>query len=72
MAGVAYVEFFGDVLVDMRDATVDASKMLKGTIAYGDDGGRIVGELELATVYTGSGAPTAGIGSDGDIYLDLG
>lgn len=56
----------------MRDATVDASKILKGTIAYGDDGGRIVGELELATVYTGSGAPSASTGSDGDIYLDLG
>lgn len=26
----------------------------------------------FATVYTGSGAPDASLGSDGDIYLDLG
>lgn len=26
----------------------------------------------LATVYTGSGAPDASLGADGDIYLDLG
>lgn len=30
------------------------------------------GALTFATVYTGSGAPDASLGADGDIYLDLG
>ena len=28
--------------------------------------------LTLATIHTGSGAPDASLGADGDIYLDLG
>lgn len=31
-----------------------------------------INSISFATVYTGSGEPSASTGSDGDIYLDLG
>lgn len=37
-----------------------------------EKGNAITGARTLATVYTGSGAPDASLGADGDIYLDLG
>lgn len=33
---------------------------------------RTTGGEALATIHTGSGAPDANLGADGDIYLDLG
>ena len=42
------------------------------TTAHDKAGNAITGALRLATVYTGSGAPDASLGADGDIYLDMG
>ena len=62
----------GTVLLDLTSDTVAADKMLSGYTAHDKSGAKITGNVTFSTVYTGSGAPNAGIGSDGDIYLDLG
>ena len=69
---VNHVIINGETVVDLRNDTVSAGKLLKGATAHDKTGAAITGTLSFATVYTGSGAPTAGMGSDGDIYLDLG
>ena len=69
---VNHVIINGETVVDLRNDTVSADKLLKGATAHDKTGAAITGTLSFATVYTGSGAPIAGMGSDGDIYLDLG
>lgn len=56
----------------LSSVTVAADALLSGTTAHDKAGNAITGALTLATVYTGSGAPDASLGADGDIYLDLG
>lgn len=68
---VNHVIINGETVVDLRNDTVSADKMLSGYTAHDKSGAKITGNVTFSTVYTGSGAPTAGIGSDGDIYLDL-
>ena len=48
------------VLIDLTGDSVAADKLLAGVT------------VTSATVYTGSGAPDASLGADGDIYLDMG
>nr|DAN91644.1 MAG TPA: hypothetical protein [Caudoviricetes sp.] len=60
------------VLIDLTNDTVAADKMLAGVTAHDKAGNVVTGALTFATVYTGSGAPDASLGADGDIYLDLG
>lgn len=62
----------GRALIDLTADTVTADALLSGTTAHDKAGNAITGALTLATVYTGSGAPDASLGADGDIYLDLG
>lgn len=62
----------GNVLIDLTADTVTADALLSGTTAHDKAGNAITGALTFATVYTGSGAPDASLGADGDIYLDLG
>lgn len=69
---VNHVIINGETVVDLRDDTVSADKMLSGYTAHDKTGAKITGNVTFSTVYTGSGAPNAGMGSDGDIYLDLG
>lgn len=59
-------------MIDLTGDTVAADALLSGTTAHDKAGNAITGALVLATVYTGSGAPDASLGADGDIYLDLG
>lgn len=68
---VNHVIINGETVVDLRDDTVSADKMLSGYTAHDKSGAKITGNVTFSTVYTGSGAPNAGMGSDGDIYLDL-
>lgn len=56
------------VILDTSDATATSSTILSSYTAY-VNGSKITGNLSLATVYTGTSAPTSSIGSDGDIYL---
>ena len=60
------------VLIDLTNDTVAADKLLAGVTAHDKSGAAVTGTLTFATVYTGSGEPSAGTGTDGDIYLDLG
>lgn len=69
---VNHVIINGETVVDLRNDTVSADKMLSGYTAHDKSGAKITGNVTFSTVYTGSGSPTAGMGSDGDIYLDLG
>lgn len=69
---VNHVVINGEPVVDLRNDTVAAGNLLKGITAHDKTGAQITGTVALATVYTGSGAPAASLGSDGDIYLDLG
>lgn len=69
---VNHVVINGEPVVDLRNDTVAAGNLLKGITAHDKTGAQINGSVTLATVYTGSGVPAASLGSDGDIYLDLG
>lgn len=55
-----------------KTGTMPNRGAVTGTIAHDKAGNAITGALTFATVYTGSGAPDASLGADGDIYLDLG
>lgn len=69
---VSKIVYGGNVLVDLTADTVAADKLLSGTTAHDKAGNAITGALTFATIYTGSGAPDASLGADGDIYLDMG
>lgn len=62
----------GTVLIDLTSDTVAPDKLLGGITAHDRSGSPVVGNVTFATVYTGSGAPPADLGTDGDIYFDMG
>lgn len=69
---VSKIVYDGRALIDLTADTVTADALLSGPTAHDKAGNAITGALTFATVYTGSGAPDASLGADGDIYLDLG
>lgn len=69
---VNHVIINGETVVDLRNDTVSADKMLSGYTAHDKTGAAITGTLSFATVYTGSGEPSSSLGEEGDLYLDLG
>ena len=69
---VNHVIINGKTVVDLRNDTVSADKLLKGVTAHDKTGAAITGALSFATVYTGSGEPSSSLGEEGDLYLDLG
>lgn len=62
----------GETVLDLTSDTVTADKLVSGYSAHDASGAAVTGTLTFATVYTGSGEPSASTGADGDIYLDLG
>lgn len=62
----------GTVLIDLTGDTVAPDKLLEGVTAHDASGAAIVGNVTFATVYTGSGAPDASLGENGDFYFDMG
>ena len=62
----------GTVLIDLTGDTVAPDKLLSGVTAHAKSGTPIVGNVTFATVYTGSGAPDASLGENGDFYFDMG
>lgn len=69
---VSKIVYDGRALIDLTADTVAADKLLSGATAHDRAGNAITGALTFTTVHTGSGAPDASLGADGDIYLDLG
>lgn len=62
----------GTVLIDLTGDTVASDKLLSGYTAHDKSGNQVTGNVTFASVYTGSGEPSASLGSDGDFYFDLG
>lgn len=71
---MAYNKFVvnNTTLLDLTADTVAADKLVSGYTAHDKSGSAVTGTLTFATVYTGSGEPSASTGANGDIYLDLG
>lgn len=69
---VNHVIINGETVVDLRNDTVSADKLLKSVTAHDKTGAAITGTVSFATVYTGSGEPSSSLGEEGDLYLDLG
>ena len=69
---VNHVIINGETVVDLRNDTVSADKLLKGATAHDKTGSAITGTVSFATVYTGSGEPSSSLGEEGDLYFDLG
>ncbi len=63
------VEYFGITQLDLTSDTVTASNLTNGTTAHNAAGAPITGTLVIQKYYTGSGAPSASLGQNGDIYL---
>ena len=66
------IVYNAQVLLDLTEDTVAADKLLSGFTAHDKTGAQVTGTLTFATVYTGSGAPAASTGSDGDFYFEVG
>lgn len=69
---VNHVIINGETVVDLRNDTVSADRLIKGVTAHDKTGTAITGTVSFATVYTGSGEPSSSLGEEGDLYLDLG
>lgn len=69
---VNHVIINGETVVDLRNDTVSADKMLSGYTAHDKSGNQVTGNVTFASVYTGSGEPSSSLGEEGDLYLDLG
>ena len=54
---------------DVTDTTATAADVASGKAIYTAAGTKVTGTLAFQTYYTGSSAPPASLGSDGDIYL---
>ena len=65
------VEYFGTVLLDLTSLTVDASKVLSGTIAIDKSGTVFTGTCVVQKFYTGSSTPSSSLGNNGDLYLKV-
>lgn len=70
--GISKVDFGKTTLIDLTGDSVNAASLLRGKTAHNAAGEQVVGEVDLINVYTGSGEPSTDLGSDGDIYLDMG
>lgn len=62
----------GSVLIDLTADSVAPEKLLSGITAHDKSGAQVTGTLTLNSVHSGSGAPSASMGADGDYYFDLG
>lgn len=61
-----------EVKIDLTSDTVSSDRMLTGTTAHDKTGAVISGNVVIQKYYTGTSAPTASFGSNGDLYLVTG
>lgn len=66
------VVYGGDTIIDLTADTVTASSLLSGVTAHDKAGTQVTGTVVIQHYYTGSSAPSASLGVDGDIYLQTG
>ena len=57
--------------IDVSDTTASASDVLSGQIIFNSIGVQTTGTLVVQHYYTGSTTPSASLGEDGDIYLEV-
>lgn len=67
--GINKVNYGSTTLIDISNDTVTANTLLSGATAHDNSGAPITGAVSFVTYYTGSSAPSASLGQDGDIYL---
>lgn len=65
------VQYNGNVLIDITDTTAAASNVETGKYFYTNAGVRTSGTLTISTIYTGSTTPSASLGANGDIYIQV-
>lgn len=70
--GVSKVNFGITTLIDLTEDSVDAASLLRGKTAHNRAGDKVDGTLDVVSVHVGSGMPSPDLGSEGDIYLDMG
>lgn len=63
------VVYGSDTLLDLTADTVEAGDLRSGVTAHRKDGTQVTGTLVVQRYYTGSSAPAASLGSNGDVYL---
>lgn len=63
------VVYGGETLIDLTADTVTANTLLQGSTAHDKSGAVINGAVQFITYYTGTTAPSASLGQNGDIYL---
>lgn len=66
------INYGNQTLIDLTDTTAEASNVETGVYFYTNAGVRTQGSMVIKTIYVGSTAPDASLGSDGDIYLQIG
>lgn len=59
-------------IMDLTGDTVSATNLLKGYTAHNKAGQPVTGDVEVSTIYSGTGNPSATLGKAGDVYLKLG
>lgn len=60
------------VLVDLTADTVSENSLLSGYTAHDKSGKEIHGNVTVQNCYTGYGEPSASLGNNNDLYIDLG
>lgn len=65
------VVYGGNTLIDITGTTATEADVKDGKAFYLANGVQGTGSLSFATYYTGSSVPSASLGEDGDIYLEV-
>lgn len=63
------ISAFGVVKLDLSADTITSNNLVSGITAHDASGAPITGTLVVQKYYTGSTAPPASLGNDGDIYF---